>query len=437
MKKFEEPLAIKLVSIIVPCRNASSSLSYCLNSCFQQTHNNLEILLIDNHSTDRSVAVAQSLVPQSPFPFKILHCPQRGANRARNLGFIHAQGEFIQWLDADDTLAPDKIARQVATLEANLTYDIAYSNWTWHFHHERSSSTQLHFTSQSHDDFLLQTLMDDWYPPHSYLFRRAAAETLHDLQAWNPNTPICMDREYLTIAALSGFRFLYVPQTSVTYHRWSNQQITQSTPYLTRAQTLRTLWQRFQQYAQSQPNIQPHHWQLLQQSQDLWQLPPIQVTQQENQYFLNHPTHSAPISLSYSEAMILTAMQKTSGSYRLEDHARLILRSLWKTLLRCHSLDPSALTQALSSLVGLPEIPPVAPLIATPGIPLTPHLSLSIQSDSENPLAQISPADLIDAVPVFAPVFSIHRWAILQTLERFRAQNILHLVTTPVAAQTD
>jgi len=344
------------VSIIIPCRDATFSLCHCLESCFQQTYNNLKILLIDNNSTDNSVTVAQSFVPQSPFPFKILHCSQTGANHARNLGFTHAQGEFIQWLDADDTLAPDKIARQVAALEANPTYDIAYSNWTWHFHHDHQSSTQLHFTSQQHDDFLLHTLIDNWHPPHSYLSRRAAAETLHALQAWNPNTPVCMDREYLTIAALSGFRFLCVPKTSVTYHRWSNQQITQSTPYLTRVQTLKTLWQRFQQYAQSQPNIQPHHWQLLQQSQDLWQLPPIQVTQQENQYFLNQPTHPDPISLSYSEAMILTAMQKTSGSYRLEDHARLILRSLWKTLLRRHSLDPSALTQALSSLVGLPEI---------------------------------------------------------------------------------
>lgn len=118
------------VSIIIPCRNASSSLLDCLKSCFQQTYKNLEIILIDNGSTDNSVAIAQNLAIQSPCPLKILHCPQLGGNNARNLGFTHAQGEFIQWLDADDTLASDEIACQVAALEANPTYDITYSDRT-------------------------------------------------------------------------------------------------------------------------------------------------------------------------------------------------------------------------------------------------------------------------------------------------------------------
>ncbi len=423
------------VSIIIPCRNANQSLIPCLQSCFQQTYPNIEIILIDNGSTDNSVAIAQQLLPQSPFPCKLLPCPQIGANHARNLGFSQSQGHFIQWLDADDTLAPAKIAQQVAALNTHPIADIAYSDWIWQFHHDPQTITQLHFTSQPHPDFLFQTLIDNWHPPHSYLLRRAAAATLHALPAWNPSTAVGMDREYFTLAALTGYRFLYVPQASVTYHRWSNQQVTQSTPYSTRAHSLKTLFRRFQHYAQSQPHLQPQHWQVLQQSGDLWQLPPIQITQQDHQYRLHHPAHPDPIALSYATAMTLAAMQQTSGPYRLEDHARMILRHLWKTLLRRHPLDPNALTQALSALVGRPEAESLTPSPTTPGIPLTPHLSLS--TTATRSLDHIAPADLVDAVPLFAPVFAAHRWQILQTLEQCRAQNILQQVTLPAATQTD
>ena len=421
-----------IVSIIIPCHNAAQTLITCLESCFNQTYPKLEIILIDNNSTDRSLTIAKSLAIRSPHPFKIIPCPEPGANAARNLGFTHAQGQYIQWLDADDTIDPDKIARQVTALNSHSNFDIAYGNWTWQFHDD-PSSTLLHFTSQPPDDFLFQCLIDHWHPPHSYLLRRPAAQTLHDRQAWHPTTTVSTDREYITIAALTGFQFLYVPETHVTYHRWSDQQTTQSTPYFTRTQSLKAVFQRFKDNAQSNPTLQPHHWQLLNQSCDLWQLPPIQLTQQESQYTLHHPTATpsrAGIALTYSEAMILAALQKTSGSYRLEDHARRILHHLWKTLLHHQPLDPIALTQALSVLVGLPETSPMQPSIVTSGIPLAPNLSLSL-TDGNDILTQIPPTDLIDAVPIFAPVFSIHRWAILTTLEHFRAQNFLSLVPNP------
>jgi hypothetical protein len=424
-----------IVSMIIPCHNANITLLHCLKSCFHQTHPHIEILLIDNNSTDNSIALAHQLLTQSPFPYKIFHCPQPSANHARNLGFTHAQGQYIQWLDADDTLAPDKIASQVAALEAHPTADIAYSDWTWQFHHQSThhqstqSTTQLHFTSQQHPDFLHQTLIDNWHPPHSYLIRRTAANTLHNLPAWNPDTPVAQDREYFTLAALTGHQFLHVPQSHVTYHRWSNHQITQSTPQTTRSQTLKTLYQRFQHHAQSQSQIQPHHWQILQQSRDHWQLPPCHITQQADHYHLtDHPSHPQPIALRQPEAMILAAMAKTSGIYSLEDHARRILRHLWKTLIQRHNLTPNQLNQSLTAIVGLSPIPDTAP-VNTPGIPLTPNLSLSIHPDLGRSLDQIPPADLIDAVPLFAPIFCTQRVQIQHILEQFSQSGILRPVT--------
>ena len=423
------------ITSIIPCHNAAHTLIACLESCFNQTYPKLEIILIDNNSTDRSLTIAKSLAFRSPHPFKIIPCPEPGAKAARNLGFTHAQGQYIQWLDADDTIDPDKIALQVAALEANSYYDIAYSDWTWQFHHNIQTITKLHFSSHQYDDFLFQLLIDHWHPPHSYLLRRSTAQMLHILVAWSHSTPVCMDREYFTLAALQGHRFLYVPNAHVTYHRHSTQQITQSIPYSTRTKTLATLFQRFHHYAHEIPpnppqtHLQPHHWQLLQQSRDLWHLPPIQITQHQNQYLLLHPNRPTPIALNYSEAMILTALQKSSGHHPLEDHARFILRYFWKTLLNGQTSDPIALTRSLSAIVGLPD--PIFPpdTIVHQGTALTPELSLSLTP--ANLLNQISATDRIDAVPLFAPVFSTHRWAIFQILERLAIQGILQIVTLP------
>ena len=127
--------------------------------------------------------------------------------------------------------------------------------------------------------------------------------------------------------------------------------------------------------------------------------------------------------------MILAALQNTSGSYRLEDHARRILHHLWKTLLHHQPLNPIALTRSLSALVGLPETTEIETPIVTPGISLAPHLSLSLTPPTD--LTHIPPADLIDAIPLFAPVFSDHRWKILTTLEHFHTQNLLTLIPDP------
>jgi len=98
-----------LVSILIPCHNAAPWLAATLESALAQTWTETEIILVDDGSADGSVAIAQSFAPA----VQVLTQPNRGASSARNRALGAARGEWLQYLDADDLLAPDKIARQM------------------------------------------------------------------------------------------------------------------------------------------------------------------------------------------------------------------------------------------------------------------------------------------------------------------------------------
>jgi glycosyltransferase involved in cell wall biosynthesis len=119
-----------LISILIPCYNAEKWLRETLRSCLAQTWENIEVIVVDDGSKDRSYEVAQSFQVAN---LKVLRQPNQGASAARNRAYAEAQGEFIQHLDADDLLSPDKIEAQVRLLQANPPDMLAVSA-TKHFY---------------------------------------------------------------------------------------------------------------------------------------------------------------------------------------------------------------------------------------------------------------------------------------------------------------
>lgn len=103
-----------LVSVIVPNYNYGQALAPCLRALQNQTHTPLEIVLVDDGSTDDSVAVARSLGVEA-----ISTPTNSGVAAARNLGAEHANGEILVFLDSDVALAPDAVATAVALLESD------------------------------------------------------------------------------------------------------------------------------------------------------------------------------------------------------------------------------------------------------------------------------------------------------------------------------
>ena len=93
----------ELVSVIVPVYNAEKTIHRCINSIIFQTYKNIELILIDDGSTDDSGFICDA------FRVRVIHTTNHGASAARNVGIELAKGKFITFVDADDYLEPDAV----------------------------------------------------------------------------------------------------------------------------------------------------------------------------------------------------------------------------------------------------------------------------------------------------------------------------------------
>jgi glycosyltransferase involved in cell wall biosynthesis len=104
-----------LVSIIIPAYNAERWIAETITSAVSQTWARKEIIIVDDGSSDRTLAVARRF--ESTLSVKVITQENQGASAARNNAFKLCQGDYIQWLDADDLLAPEKVAAQMQEAE--------------------------------------------------------------------------------------------------------------------------------------------------------------------------------------------------------------------------------------------------------------------------------------------------------------------------------
>ena len=110
-----------ILSVIIPVFNAENYLKRCLDSVFTSVafapKVKTEVILVDNGSTDGSLKIAQSFAKKSPLEIKILRCTVKGASAARNFGAKKAQGKYLWFIDADDSITQDAISLLIAEAE--------------------------------------------------------------------------------------------------------------------------------------------------------------------------------------------------------------------------------------------------------------------------------------------------------------------------------
>jgi glycosyltransferase involved in cell wall biosynthesis len=127
-----------LVSILIPAYNAEEWITDTLQSAISQTWQRKEIIVVDDGSRDRTAEVARRLASKQ---VAVVTVPNRGAAAARNHAMRLSQGDFIQWLDADDLLAPDKIERQLEALsEVDSRRILLSSSWAPFYYRTRRTS---------------------------------------------------------------------------------------------------------------------------------------------------------------------------------------------------------------------------------------------------------------------------------------------------------
>ena len=103
-----------LVSVLIPAYHAEQWIADTLRSAIAQTWESKEIIVVDDGSRDQTLAIARQFESDV---VRVVTQKNQGAAAARNTAFSLSKGDYIQWLDADDLLAPDKIARQVNVAE--------------------------------------------------------------------------------------------------------------------------------------------------------------------------------------------------------------------------------------------------------------------------------------------------------------------------------
>ncbi|MBO5631554.1 MAG: glycosyltransferase, partial [Aeriscardovia sp.] len=108
----------KLVSIIIPVYNSQDYLQKCLDSVLCQTYKNIEVILVDDGSTDRSAAICDDF-HQRDQRVKVFHRENMGASLARKFGLSVANGQFIQFVDSDDWIKPFMTEKLICSAEKN------------------------------------------------------------------------------------------------------------------------------------------------------------------------------------------------------------------------------------------------------------------------------------------------------------------------------
>ncbi len=119
-------VARPLVSVIIPAYNAAAHIEVSIRSIYEQTYENIEIIVIDDGSTDATYAVVERLKSEMSNLF-CFRQENGGISAALNFGIEKSKGEYIARMDADDISLPHRIAEQVKFLELNVDVDIVSS----------------------------------------------------------------------------------------------------------------------------------------------------------------------------------------------------------------------------------------------------------------------------------------------------------------------
>src|SRR5690242_13700137 len=206
-----------LVSICIPALNANKFLGETLDSVFNQSYSNLEIIVVDDGSTDNTASVARSFENKN---VRYYHQENKGAAAARNVAFSKSTGAYIKFLDADDLLEKYCIEKQVERSIGNPNC-IASGKWG-RFYVENASDFEITEESalwkdQDPLDWLIASLKEtgaNMMQPGIFLIPRGIVQKAGP---WNEQLSLIDDFEYMVRVFLASKRILFCEGAVLKY----------------------------------------------------------------------------------------------------------------------------------------------------------------------------------------------------------------------------
>jgi glycosyltransferase involved in cell wall biosynthesis len=204
-----------LVSILIPAHNAEDWIADTISSALAQTWPNKEIIVVDDGSTDQTLSAARRFASEG---VSVVTQKHQGASAARNKAFSLCQGDYIQWLDADDLLSPDKIAKQMGVAEHRRNKrTLISSSWAYFMH--RPNKARFTPTLLWCDLTPVEWLLRKW--EHNVHMQTAtwlvSRELTEEASPWDARLLVDDDGEYFFRVIMKSEGIRFVPDAKVYY----------------------------------------------------------------------------------------------------------------------------------------------------------------------------------------------------------------------------
>ena len=202
------------ISVVMPCYNAAPFVVEAVECVMGQSHGNVELIIVDDGSTDGSKAILQALAESHPQRIVLLHQDRRGPYPARNLGLKHAKGDLVSFLDADDYLSQDCLEKLAGALERQAA-DLAYCGWQ-NFGEGAPGSQPYVPPDYATMDTAAEFLRSCPWPIHAALVRREAVEAIG---GFSERCFSSMDYDFWLRLYAHTQRIVRVPEV-MAFYRW-------------------------------------------------------------------------------------------------------------------------------------------------------------------------------------------------------------------------
>src|SRR5438477_5078181 len=204
-----------LVAILIPACNAERWIGDTIQSALAQTWPRAEVIIVDDGSRDRTFQTARQFASKT---VSVVTQENQGASAARNRAFELSQGDYVQWLDADDLVAPDKIARKMeAAEEVGSKRTLISSAWAYFIYSQNRAEfvpTPL-WCDLAPVEWLIRKMGQNLQmPPATWLVSR---ELTQSAGPWDTRLTFDDDGEYFcrAVRASDGIRF--IPEARIFY----------------------------------------------------------------------------------------------------------------------------------------------------------------------------------------------------------------------------
>ncbi|MEC4819458.1 MAG: glycosyltransferase [Scytonema sp. PMC 1069.18] len=205
---------MQLISVIIPAFNGEKTIFYTIESIINQTYKNLEIIVVNDGSTDSTLEIVKRF---SDCRLHILSYSQTGVAASRNRGLNKANGKFVSFIDADDLWTPEKLEDQFKVLQEHPQAAVAYS-WTDYIDGEGKfvkSGQRVTATGDVYNQLLLGNFLENGSNP---LIRREAMDTVG---GFDESLAATQDWDmWLRLAAC--YEFVVVPKAQISYRISAN-----------------------------------------------------------------------------------------------------------------------------------------------------------------------------------------------------------------------